>query len=201
MRTISCSRACLLVRSKRGRSPRSSLLASLFLALAHIVVGCSKEPVDTPEQAFSKVKAACQDRDWARLFDTFPPDTQGYFGAQIAGYVMGVKARAKVTAETEQIDEGLVVQRLLSEEMKVTLPQWEKMVIRDRFAVWFEAAGGSSAIASTGFQPELVARSEIRRVETLGTTAKVIVSDDQGHVQQLSLILVDRIWRLDLGYE
>jgi len=163
--------------------------------------GCAEGPVDTPIQAFEKVKAACKENDWARLFDCFPPDTQAFFGSQVAGYVVTVKARAKVTAESEGIDEALVVQRLLAEELKVTLGQWEQMVIRDRFAVWFEASGGSRAITATGFDPALIAASEMKDYEIQGATAKVTVDDGKGHVQQLSMVLVDRIWRLDLGYE
>lgn len=165
------------------------------------MTGCADDPVDTPDQAFEKVKAACKESDWARLFDTFPPDTQAYFGAQIAGYVVTVKARAKVTAESEGIDEALVVQRLLAEELKVTLGQWEQMVIRDRFAVWFEASGGSRAITATGFDPALIAVSEMKDFKIQGATAKVTADDGKGHLQQLSMVLVDRIWRLDLGYE
>lgn len=183
------------------RGAWASGLALLLSALAFASSPACTRTHDSPEEAFVKVRSACAKRDWARLFDTFPPDTQAFFDQQVAGYVTSVKARAKITSATEGLEEALVIERLLGSEMKVTVAQWESMMTRERFAVWFEAAGGASAIHGTGFDPDIVGASELKSIDVQGATAQVSVDDGRGHRSVLSFVLVDRVWRFDLGYE
>lgn len=163
--------------------------------------GCSERAVDTPEECFVKVKAACAERDWARLFDALPPETQEWFLAQVAETVQQIAAHAKVTAEQTGLGEREALERILTRELKVTLADWESMLQRDRFSVWFEASGGGDAIRVTGFDPEIIAASDIASSDVRGGTAELVVDDGKGHRTPLTFVLVDRIWRLDLGYD
>ena len=176
---------------------RGSCLAAILLTA---VAGCAK-PENSPADVWEVARGAFAESRWDRLFTVLPPSTQAYFLDQIASFELALRQGAEATAQESGQPVEVVIDELLTEQVGLTAVEWSGLPVEGRFARFFSAAGGELELARVGLNVGQLGRSHIESVDQRDGTAVVTVNDGQFHRDELTFVLVDGRWRLDLGYE
>jgi hypothetical protein len=154
------------------------------------VVACGSAR-NTPEEAFESLRTAIAEERWDLLYDVLPPEHQEFFDGQVA------ENDARLRALVEQKGD-LAATEILSRELGVTYPRWQKMTVKERFAAVF-APSAKSFFVELGINQEHVAGSSVKSVTIGGSEATVFLDDGKGHRPRLRFVLVADYWRYDPG--